>query len=151
MRVYRKFDYFHFTDRTDILRRGEYGQDLFTLRSIFLRGQPPPSVNMYWRRFAVSEIPLASAEDFDAWLQKRWAEKDALMEQFLVTGRFPANAVETGGIAFTGERKPDFIETEVRLNKWWETGKTFVVLAALALVANIGAKVWTRALYGKQV
>lgn len=133
---------------TDIYRRGQYGQDLFTLRSIFLRGQPPPSVNMYWRRYALKDIPLDTVESFDAWLQKVWAEKDALMEQYLVTGRFPANAEETGGIAFTGERKPEFIETEVKLHQWWEAGKTFIVLLIFAMFANMGAKVWNKVVHG---
>jgi hypothetical protein len=103
---------------------------------------------MYWRRYAVKDIPLDTSEHFDSWLQKIWAEKDALMEQYLKSGRFPANAEETGGIAFTGERKPEYIETEVKLHRWWEVGKTFTILLAFAMVANLGAKAWNKVLYG---
>ena len=126
-------------------RRGQYGQDLFTLRSIFLRGQPPPSVNMYWRRYAVKDIPLDTSDHFDAWLQKVWTEKNALMEQYLTTGRFPPNAEETDGIASTGQSKLEYIETEVKPHQWWEVAKTFTILFAFAMTANLGAKIWNKA------
>jgi len=103
---------------------------------------------MYWRRYAVTDIPLDSSEHFDTWLQQIWKEKDALMEQYLTTGRFPANAEETGGIAFTGERKEGFVETEVKLHNWWEVGKTFTVVAGFAMLANLGAKIWGRVVHG---
>lgn len=45
---------------------------------------------MYWRRFAVSSIPTDS-KAFEQWLRDRWIEKDTLMEQYLTTGRFPAD------------------------------------------------------------
>jgi hypothetical protein len=104
---------------------------------------------MYWQRFALKDIPLESTEKFDAWIQKRWAEKDALLEQYLTTGRFPANAEETGGIAFTGERRPEYIETEVKLRRWYEVGSLYVVVATVALLANAVAKVWDRVLHAK--
>lgn len=96
----------------------------------------------------MKDIPLSSSEAFDAWLQKIWAEKDALMEQYLTTGRFPGNAEETGGIAFTGERKEKYVETEVRLERWWEVGKTFTILLAFAGITNLGAKMWNRVVHG---
>ena len=105
---------------------------------------------MYWRRFAVKDIPLDNVEEFDAWLQKRWYEKDAFMEQYITTGRFPSNASDNNGVSPVGRVKEDFIETEVKLAKWYEIGKMFIVLATLALIANIGAKAWNKLLYGKQ-
>lgn len=105
---------------------------------------------MYWRRFAVKDIPLNNVEEFDVWLQKRWREKDALLEQYITTGRFPSNASDNNGVSPVGRVKYDFIETEVKLAKWYEIGKMFIVLAILALFANIGAKVWTTLRYGKQ-
>ena len=46
---------------------------------------------MYWRRFHVSSIPASSQEDFEAWLLDRWREKDALLEHYAQTGRFPSD------------------------------------------------------------
>jgi len=70
---------------------GEYGQDVYTNRGIYFGGRPPKSVNMYWRRFHVSTIPVTSQEHFDDWLLDRWREKDALLEHYYQTGRFPSD------------------------------------------------------------
>lgn len=130
-------------------REGEYGQDIFTLRSSYLQGRPPPSVNMHWRRFAVKDIPLDDHDTFDAWLRERWHEKDVLINEFLATGRFPATPYAVKGHV-NNITKEGHIETEVKLAHWWEIGNIFVVLAAFALVAHLGAKIWTLVLYGKQ-
>lgn len=45
---------------------------------------------MHWRRFPTSSIPLDEAE-FTTWLNDRWREKDALMEHYVKTGKFPAD------------------------------------------------------------
>jgi lysocardiolipin and lysophospholipid acyltransferase len=86
---------------------------------------------MYWRRFAISSIPLDDAKEFEAWLNQRWKEKDQLLECFNKTGRFPADD------AATAEKTNDYIETEVKLVRWYEVGQIFVVLATLALVVNV--------------
>lgn len=71
----------------------------------------------------MSEIPLASAGEFDAWMRERWYEKDALMEQYLTTGRFPPNP-----------NSDKFIETEVRTQYTGEFLQMFLV-PGLAWVA----------------
>ncbi|KAI5287571.1 hypothetical protein KEM54_005892, partial [Ascosphaera aggregata] len=69
--------------------RGVYPDKFFTLRSTFLRGRPPASVNFYWRRFAVDDLPLDDQEEFGRWLLQRWSEKNDLLERFYNEGRFP--------------------------------------------------------------
>lgn len=133
----------------NIDRRGKYGETYYTLRSLTLRGQVPPSVNMYWRRFAIKDIPLSNAEDFDVWLRERWYEKDALMEQYVSTGRFPGSKQVTDE-STTSEEKEKFIESYVKLAHWWEVANIFVVLGAAGLLANLAARVWNMALYGRQ-
>lgn len=120
-----------------MLRKGGYAQDVFTLRSTYFQGRPPKSVNMYWRRFAVTELPLHSAEAFEAWLDARWQEKEQLLEQYFETGLFPA---DDASVAATGKSKAGYIDTEVRLAHWYEIGQIFVVPAALALVADVISK-----------
>lgn len=119
---------------------------------MYLQGRPPPSVNMYWRRFAISEMPLDDSEKFDLWLRERWYEKDKLMDQYISTGRFPPS--KTGIIMAKGEMmkrsEEEYIETEVKLAHRWEVINIFVVLLAFALVANLGAKAWNQVLYGRQ-
>jgi lysocardiolipin and lysophospholipid acyltransferase len=130
-------------------RRGEYGQDLFSLRSMYLQGRPPPSVNMYWRRFAVTDMPLDDPEKFELWLRERWHEKDVLLEHYVTNGRFPNSKAATNGVT-NGAGKDDVIETEVKLAHWWEVSNIVIMLAAFALVANLLARVYNTAFYGKQ-
>lgn len=111
---------------------------------------------MYWRRFAVSTIPLGDAQEFELWLRQRWLEKEAFLEGYLQTGRFPADKGHDIGIepVITGHGSTKntsgagIIETEVKLEHWFEIGQIFVVLLAFALVANVMAKIWNLAIYG---
>jgi len=95
-------------------------------------------------------MPLDDPDKFDLWLRERWYEKDALMEQYISTGRFPANKAVTNGTTKSSGKDEDFIETEVKLGNWWEVGNIFVVLATFALIFNLLARVWTVAIYGKK-
>jgi hypothetical protein len=149
-KAYRKFLGANGSGKNLIVNsRGEYGQDIFALRSTYFEGRPPKSVNMYWRRFAVSSIPLDDPEKFDAWMRKIWTEKDALMEQYITTGRFPESRdIGINGIDSKATHQKGFIETEVRQAHWWDFLQIFSVLAAFGLVANILAKVWNLMLYG---
>lgn len=121
-----------------IFRRGKYGEDYFTLVSTYFQGRPPKSVNFHWRRFRVADIPLDDQEKFGAWLLERWYEKDALMEQYLSTGRFPA---------FEGAKeKKEYIETEVRTQYPWEVAQVFVVLGSFWLMYRGMIALWHRTL-----
>ena len=139
----------------DDIRRGGYGQDIFTLRSTYLQGRPPKSVNMYWRRFAVSSIPVDDPKAFELWLKQVWLEKEDLLEYYAQNGRFPADdglsppRESDGSMEVKGVRGAGFIETEVRMKHWYEIGQIFVAMAAFGLVANILAKVWNIALHGR--
>ncbi|KAF8857606.1 acyltransferase-domain-containing protein [Acephala macrosclerotiorum] len=130
--------------------RGEFGQDLFTLRSMYLQGRPPPSVSMYWRRFAIADIPLDDHITFELWLRERWYEKDAYIEQYLTTGRLPPTKAATNR-AKKEAGDEEYIETQVQLTHWWEVGNIFLVLATFGLLANILARVWNVVWYGKQI
>jgi len=131
--------------------RGEYGQDLYTLRSMYLQGRPPPSVNMYWRRFAISDMPLDDHDKFDLWLRERWSEKDTIMDYFITKGRFPPSKSMAINGTRTGDKTADgYVETEAKLAHWWEVGNIFIVLAAVALLADLGARAWNAVLYGRQ-
>ena len=99
----------------DSTRKGGYAQDYFTLRSTYFQGRPPKSVNMYWRRFAISDIPVDDHDAFDAWLMQRWREKDELLDGYLKTGVFPTDEAQTaeGSGAENG-----FINTEVKIRSY---------------------------------
>ena len=138
-------------------RRDAYGQDLFTIPSSYLQGRPPKSVNMYWRRFHVSSIPISDTKAFEAWILERWQEKEDLLEGYLQTGRFPAD--EGVGYSHPAVPKIDekrqgestrpetphgagFIETQVQLRNWYEITDIFIVLASLAMAVNFIEKYW---------
>ncbi len=120
-------------------RRGGFGEDYFGLSSTHFEGRPPKSVNFYWRRFRVADIPLANSDKFELWLRDRWYEKDALMEQYLSTGRFPATPID----AKAKEGAEGFIETEVRTKYWFEFIQIFVVIGAFGLVGKLFVQMWT--------
>jgi lysocardiolipin and lysophospholipid acyltransferase len=144
MRGYRVFHSPHVlcghpTDRS--CSRGEFGEDYFTLTSTFFQGRPPKSVNFYWRRFRIADIPLSTPEEFEQWLRKRWYEKDALIEEYVSTGRLPATPGWKAGEEAhekSGAGEDGFIETEVRTEHWWEVFQMFAVLGIVAILARLG-------------
>ncbi|KAK4992038.1 hypothetical protein LTR50_001434 [Elasticomyces elasticus] len=124
--------------------RGQYGQDLYALRSVYLQGRPPKSVNMYWRRFKVSDIPFDDKDAMEQWTLQRWREKDHLLEQFLQTGRFPADTAGEKGAPGAGH-----IETEVQPSNPFEILQIFVPVVAMALIGNILIKMFNLVMHGR--
>ena len=73
------------------------------------------------------------------------------MEQYVATGRFPESRdLESSDMNpdVKGQRR-GFIETEVRQAHWWDFLQIFSLLAVLGLVANLLARAWNVAWYGK--
>ena len=111
---------------------------------------------MYWRRFAVSSIPVDDAQEFELWVRQRWLEKEQLLEQYTRDGRFPADEgsnseselASNGTDGFKVAQGAGFIETEVKLRRWYEVGQIFVALVVYALIANILAKMWNLVVHG---
>lgn len=114
---------------------------------------------MYWRRFAVSTIPLDDVQRFELWLRQRWLEKESLLEGYVQTGRFPGDEgydiddkpVINGNSNSKNIHGAGIIETEVKLGHWYEIVQIFVVLLTFALVANVLVKVWNLFNYGTLV
>ncbi|KAG6842494.1 hypothetical protein C0991_000020 [Blastosporella zonata] len=93
-----------------------YGQDYYTLRSIFMDGVPPPVIHIHLKMFDVATgVPIGGISPpslspsevqhdetdhfeekdmFDDWLRELWQEKDDLMTQFFQTRLF-----RTGGMS----------------------------------------------------
>ena len=103
-------------------REGQYGQDIFTLRSTYFERHPQAPIHMHWRRFHVSDIPLSTPDVFHAWLLERWNEKETLLEEHARTGQFPSCINRGKSIA-----------TEVRLGHWWEIWQLGAVLVPLVV------------------
>ena len=116
------------------IRHGQYALDTFTIPQAYLKGNPPKSVNMYWRRFAVSTIPINDAKAFEHWLRSRWHEKDMLINEYLRTGRFPADdgidKLPDGSV----RRGAGHIETEIKAFKWYEFLQIFAPIGLFALI-----------------
>lgn len=110
----------------DVCSRGKYGEDFFGLSSTYFQGRPPKSVNFFWRKFRVADIPLDDQETFNTWLREEWYKKDALMEEYLTTGRFPPSV----------GTKNAYIETQVRTKLPWEILHVFAVAGIVGLVWN---------------
>ena len=115
--------------------RGEYGQDIFGLWSIYFQGRAPKSVNMYWRRFRVADIPIDDAKAFEKWLLARWKEKDALIEGFMQRGRFPPNPPAREDKV--RKQRGAFYETEVKQRYTLEFLLMFSQVAVLGVVVYL--------------
>ena len=116
------------------VKRGEFAQDIFTVGASYFGGRPPKSVNMYWRRFKVSQIPLKDPKKFEIWLRQRWTEKDKFIEDYLCTGRLPADkgTCKNGkGEKVTGA---GYIEAEIKPKYWYEFLQVFAPIGLFALV-----------------
>lgn len=128
-----------------VFRKGSYPDKFFTLRSTYLQGRQPRCVNMYWRRFAISDIPLDDPKEFDAWIRARWTEKDQLLDECFETGLFPTDLA--GTVDFRGindvqkavAASEGYVETSVRLRRWYEAGQIFAVLAGAACLCKLSA------------
>ncbi|RDB29090.1 putative acyltransferase CST26 [Hypsizygus marmoreus] len=93
----------------------KYGQDYYTLRSIFMNGVSPPTINIHLRMFDVADvipignmsanpsrnlvdapnehspevdIPEQEKVEFDVWLRELWQEKDEGLTRFFETASF---------------------------------------------------------------
>ncbi|KAL8679581.1 MAG: hypothetical protein Q9186_004138 [Xanthomendoza sp. 1 TL-2023] len=112
----------------------QYASEIFTIQASYLGGNPPKSVNMYWRRFDVWTIPVDDDRAFDNWLRARWIEKDQLLDNYQKTGRFPADTEIEELPDGRKRRGMGYIETEIKPNKWYEYLQIFAPVGLLALV-----------------
>ena len=114
--------------------RGQYAQDIFTVGASYFGGRPPNSVNMYWRRFRVANIPLDDPQKFDLWLRARWSEKDRFIENWYRTGRFPADTGSNKDYNGKVTAGAGYIEAEVKPQRWYEFLQVFAPIGLFALV-----------------
>ncbi|KAF2089599.1 acyltransferase-domain-containing protein, partial [Saccharata proteae CBS 121410] len=112
---------------------GQYGQDIYTLQSSFFEGRPPKSVNMHWRRFRISNIPIDDPDAFEIWLRNRWKEKDHFLDYFSRTGHFPAS--EPWKASDPKKIPPaKSIEAQVKSGSWGEFLAIFAPITAFLTV-----------------
>ncbi|KAH9861769.1 hypothetical protein J1614_011522 [Plenodomus biglobosus] len=129
---------------------GQFGQDIFTLRSSFFEGRPPKSVNMHWRRFRLDDIPYENTKAFEVWLRNRWREKDYMLEYFNRNNRFPAEdfwkdhldmssqSSHNGSKSIRSVPKPAVqIETEVKSGNWNEFVKIFAPITSVMMALTV--------------
>ncbi|KAF1848435.1 acyltransferase-domain-containing protein [Cucurbitaria berberidis CBS 394.84] len=129
---------------------GQFGQDIFTLRSSFFEGRPPKSVNMHWRRFHLDSIPIQNTKAFEVWLRNRWREKDYMLEYFNRNNRFPAEdfwkdhldmssqSSHNGNKSLRSVPRPAVqIETEVKSGNWNEFVKIFAPITSVMMALTV--------------
>lgn len=124
---------------------GRYGAEIFTLRSTYFQGRTPKSVNMHWRRFKISDLPLDDKDAFYEWIVARWREKDELMEVFAKTGKFPA---DSAAVKFERDSsnalKTPYINTSVQLRNPVEFISIFMPVAAATMVGRVLVQLFDR-------
>ncbi|KAF2477707.1 acyltransferase-domain-containing protein [Lindgomyces ingoldianus] len=127
---------------------GQFGQDIFTLRSSFFEGRPPKSVNMHWRRFHIDSIPINNSKAFEVWLRNRWREKDYMLEYFNRNNRFPADNFWKDHLDMEDSssqsqsirsvpRPAITIETEVKSGSWNEFVKIFAPITSVMMALTV--------------
>ena len=116
------------------VQHGQFAQDIFTVGASYFGGRPPKSVNMYWRRFRVSAIPLDDPKQFELWLRSRWMEKDRFIDTYLRTGRFPADTGSNKNSKGEMIHGAGHIEAEIRPKYWYEFMQVFAPIGLFALV-----------------
>ena len=92
---------------------------------------------MFWRRFAVSKIPMDDPKAFEIWLRNRWIEKDRLIEYYYLTGKFPADAGVDKAPNGKTRRGAGYIETEIKAFHWYEFLQVFAPIGLFALVLYV--------------
>lgn len=127
---------------------GQFGQDIFTLRTSYFEGRPPKSVNMHWRRFHIDTIPVGNPKAFEVWLRNRWREKDYMLEYFQRHTRFPAEEfwkdhLDMGDRSSQSQsirsvpRPAITIETEVKSGSWNEFVKIFAPITSIMMALSV--------------
>ncbi|KAJ7071291.1 acyltransferase-domain-containing protein [Mycena amicta] len=109
-----------------------YGQDYYTLRSVFFNGVPPPAIHMHLRMFDVAtevpigdlsktnsavlpdskaavevDIPESEKDAFDVWLRELWQEKDESITRWFDASSF---AKESFDIPLRLRHKRDILD-----------------------------------------
>merc|ERR1712093_25211 len=113
-----------------------YGQDYYTLQSIFGAGVPPPVIHIHLRSYLVKhDLPIGQStmsesattgsastpeqrKEFDEWVLKQWRLKDERLEAFTTKGTLQAEA----------GTKTQFVDIPVKLRS---TSDLVVLLAAI--------------------
>ncbi|KAF9270418.1 acyltransferase-domain-containing protein [Marasmius fiardii PR-910] len=125
-----------------------YGQNYYTLRSIFFDGVPPPAIHMHLRVFNIHkdvpigdmsatnpstlpeparekavevDVPENEKVTFDLWLRGLWTEKDEMISRFLDTGKFSTFS-------------PPPVEIPLKLRRSKEMFDAFCFFLPLALI-----------------
>lgn len=134
---------------------GDFGEEFFSLKRMFLYNQYPTAIHMYWRRYLIADIPWQDEALFEKWLQARWTEKDKLLDTIRKTGQFqPVAAVEPKhytsvtdfktGQVHKVEQGPSEVEAEigapVKLNSITELSQVFMVPVTIAMILRLGYK-----------
>ena len=114
--------------------RGQYAQDIYTLKAQYVERQSPKCVHMYWRRFRISDIPIDNEKSFESWLRARWVEKDAYIEYFYRTGHFPCDTGVTKMKDGSLRKGAGYIVTTIKATQWHEFLQVFVPIGLLSLV-----------------
>lgn len=136
MKASRKSACLHRSSLLTCHRTGQYGQDIYTLQSSFFEGRPPKSVNMHWRRFRISSIPLHNDKAFEVWMRNRWKEKDHYLDYYQRTGHFPStDPWKASSPAEIFKIKPaKSLEAQVKSSSWGEFLAIFAPITAFLTV-----------------
>ena len=88
------------------LKADEYGEDIYSLSNLIMKGKVPKLTDIYIRAYKLNDIPFEDEEKFTEWLYNIWTEKDNLLDTYYRIGSFglPSESthtiIDTIGIRF---------------------------------------------------
>jgi len=86
---------------------------------------------------------LEDPKEFEVWLRNRWTEKDAFLEEFAQTGKFPGSYPDAkSGELEASTGKHNHIETEVKSSSMFERLLMFIPLIVLAFFMKVVFDLW---------
>ncbi|KAF2159893.1 hypothetical protein M409DRAFT_70776 [Zasmidium cellare ATCC 36951] len=112
----------------DGIRVREYGQEVHSMKKLFIEGRKSPRVHMHWRRFVMKDIPYDDPKALETWILERWIEKNELLEHFQQNGIFPTHE--------------GYTVSKVEIQNWLETVQVFGGVAAVVAVWWIGKQLY---------
>lgn len=121
------------------VKQQEYGELIYTLGDVFIRGKSPKITDMYFRAINLNEIPLGkdietvtekaeTERKFEAWLFGVWDSKDALLDDFYKYGTFTPTS---------DPLKHEVVTAGLKIASSFELLQVFAVSTIILLLARI--------------
>lgn len=139
-----------------------YGEAIYTLGAVFIKGKSPQLTDMYWRAFRIDDIPglelnddnvdeeeaakeeAKAIEKFQDWLFGIWDEKDQLLDTYYKHGTFtPQLSVNTSEPNAASDEKHEVVVAELKPRTVLEFFQIFAVPCIILMAVRMLIKYYS--------